>query len=98
LKLFAIAPLRGSLVKIEDRSMECEGAMQAKDSLDGIIAAMGAILMAAPQNERQKLAQAIEQFAIRFPTSFVTCATGIRHARCAAFFMSLSTGWTPSPS
>jgi hypothetical protein len=41
LKLFA--PPRGSLVKIEDRSMEYEGAMQAKDSLDAIIAAMGAI-------------------------------------------------------
>jgi hypothetical protein len=44
--------------------------MQAKESLDAIIAAMGAILMAAPPRERQKLAQAIEQFAICFPTAF----------------------------
>lgn len=39
-------------------------------SLDAIIAALGEILMSAPARERQRLAQAIEQYAIRFPTAF----------------------------
>ena len=32
--------------------------------------ALGEILMSAPARERQRLAQAIEQYAIRFPTAF----------------------------
>jgi hypothetical protein len=44
--------------------------MEPKGSLDAIIAALGAILIAAPQRERQRLAEAIEEFAIRFPTAF----------------------------
>ena len=39
--------------------------MRATESLDAIIAALGAILISAPPRERQRLAQAIEQFAIR---------------------------------
>ena len=42
----------------------------SKGSLNAIIAALGAILMAAPQRERQRLAEAIEELAIRCPTAF----------------------------
>jgi hypothetical protein len=41
--------------------------MAANGSLDGVIAALGAILMAAARPERQQLAQAIEDYATRFP-------------------------------
>jgi hypothetical protein len=44
--------------------------MPANGSLDAIIAALGAILMAAPQRERQRLAQAIEHYAARFPIAY----------------------------
>jgi hypothetical protein len=44
--------------------------MEPKGSLDAIVAALGAILIAAPQRERQRPAEAIEEFAIRFPTAF----------------------------
>ena len=44
--------------------------MAMNRSLDAIIAALGAILIAAPQRERQRLAKAIEAYAIRFPTAF----------------------------
>jgi hypothetical protein len=39
-------------------------------SLNAVIAALGAVLMAAPQSERRRLAQAIEEYAMRFPTAF----------------------------
>ena len=44
--------------------------MAANGSLDAIIAALGAILMAAPRPERQQLAQAIEDYATRFPVAY----------------------------
>jgi hypothetical protein len=44
--------------------------MAANGSLDAIIAALGAILMAAPERERQRLAQAIEHYASRFPIAY----------------------------
>jgi len=44
--------------------------MASNRSLDSIIAALGAVLMAAPQRDRQRLAQAIEDYAARFPTAF----------------------------
>ena len=50
--------------------------MAAKESLDAIIAALGAILIAAPPRERQRLAQAIEQFAIRSPSVFQDLRNG----------------------
>lgn len=50
--------------------------MVAKESLDTIIAALGAILIAAPYRERQRLAHAIEQFAIRSPTGFQDLRNG----------------------
>ena len=53
-------------------SLHCEGGAEVATnrSLDAIIAALGEILMSAPARERQRLAQAIEQYAIRFPTAF----------------------------
>jgi len=54
-------------------SLHCEGGTEVATtnrSLDAIIAALGEILMSAPARERQRLAQAIEQYAIRFPTAF----------------------------
>jgi hypothetical protein len=54
--------------------------------------------MAAPQNERQKLAQAIEQFAIRFPTMFHDLRNGHPARSMRGFFQELIDGWTPSPS
>jgi hypothetical protein len=45
-------------------------------SLDAIIAALADILMSAPARERQRLAQAIEQYAIRFPTAFLDLRNG----------------------
>ena len=71
--------------------------MQAKDSLDAIIAAMGAILMAAPQSERQKLAQAIEQFAIRFPTTFRDLRNGHPARSMRGFFQELIDGVDAQP-
>jgi hypothetical protein len=47
-----------------------EGGAASKESLYAIIAALGAILIAAPQRERQRLAKPIEEFAIRSPTAF----------------------------
>ena len=37
---------------------------------------MGAILIAAPQRERQRLAEAIEEFAIRFSIAFLDLRNG----------------------
>ena len=53
-------------------SLHYEGGAEVATnrSLDAIIAALGEILMSAPARERQRLAQAIEQYAIRFPTAF----------------------------
>src|SRR2546430_17497457 len=59
-----------SPVKISRSGAADRGAMAANESLDAIIAALGAILMAAPQRERQRLAQAIEHYAARFPTAY----------------------------
>ena len=39
-------------------------------SLDALVAAFGAVLMAAPDRERQRLARAIEAYAIRSPVAF----------------------------
>ena len=50
--------------------------MVSSGSLDAIIAALGAILIAAPQRERQRLAEAIEEFAIRFPIAFLDLRNG----------------------
>ena len=50
--------------------MKGEPRLATNRSLDAIIAALGEILMSAPARERQRLAQAIEQYAIRFPTAF----------------------------
>jgi hypothetical protein len=44
--------------------------MAANESLDAIIAALGAILMAASERERHRLAQAIEDYAARFPAAY----------------------------
>jgi hypothetical protein len=44
--------------------------MAKNRSLDAIVAALGAILVAAPERERQRLAKAIEAYAIRSPTAF----------------------------
>jgi hypothetical protein len=41
--------------------------MAAHGSLDSVIAALGAILMAAPRPERQQLAQ---DYATRFPVAY----------------------------
>jgi len=42
----------------------------ASGSLEAIIAALGAVLMAAPHRERQRLARAIEAYAVRSPAAF----------------------------
>ena len=44
--------------------------MESNRSLNAVIAALGAVVMASPQNERLRLAQAIEEYAMRFPTAF----------------------------
>ena len=44
--------------------------MAKNRSLDAIIAALGTILIAAPQRERQRLARAIEAYATRSPIAF----------------------------
>jgi hypothetical protein len=71
--------------------------MQAKESLDAIIAAMGAILMAAPQRERQKLAQAIEAFSIRFPTAFRDLRNGHPARSMRELFQELMDGVDARP-
>jgi hypothetical protein len=53
-----------------------EGGAASKESLYAIIAALGAILIAAPQRERQRLAEAIEEFAIRFSIAFLDLRNG----------------------
>ena len=47
-----------------------------RGSLDAIIAALGAILIAAPQREQQRLAEAIEEFAIRCSIAFLDLRNG----------------------
>ena len=39
-------------------------------SLDAIIAALGSVLMAAPERERQRLARTIEAYAVHSPAAF----------------------------
>ena len=41
--------------------------MASTRSLDAIIASLGGILATAPQSDRQRLAEAIEAYAMRFP-------------------------------
>jgi hypothetical protein len=63
-------PAPSLLLRYLDPGVADWGAMAANESLDAIIAALGAILMAAPQGDRQRLAQAIEDYAARFPTAY----------------------------
>jgi hypothetical protein len=65
-----LLPAPSLLLRYPDPGAADWGAMAANESLDAIIAALGAILMAAPQGDRQRLAQAIEDYAARFPTAY----------------------------
>ena len=71
--------------------------MAAKESLDTVIAALGAILIAAPQRERQRLAQAIEQFAIRSPTAFQDLRNGHPAHAMRQLFQELMDGVDAQP-
>jgi hypothetical protein len=71
--------------------------MAAKESLDTAIAALGAILIAAPQRERQRLAQAIEQFAIRSPTAFQDLRNGHPARAMRQLFQELMDGVDAQP-
>ena len=71
--------------------------MAAKESLDALIAALGAILIAAPPRERQRLAQAIEQFAIRSPTVFQNLRNGHPARAMRELFQELLDGVDAQP-
>jgi len=71
--------------------------MPAKDLLDTVIAALGALLIAAPQRERQRLAEAIEQFAIRSPTSFQDLRNGHPARAMRELFQELMDGVDAQP-
>jgi hypothetical protein len=47
------------------------GGMHYNEALGHLIAAVGAALSAAPSQERQLLAEAIEQYVARFPDAFL---------------------------
>jgi hypothetical protein len=72
--------------------------MASNGVLDAIIAALGAVLMAAPQRERQRLAQAIEEYAVRFPTAFRDMRNGHPAPALRELFQELieATGAQPS--
>src|ERR1700720_2637004 len=63
-------PAPSLLLRYPDPSTADRRAMTANRSLDAIIAALGAILMVAPERERRRLAQAIEHYAARFPIAY----------------------------
>ncbi len=44
--------------------------MSGNPAHETIIAALGAVLIAAPERERQRLAEAIEHYAARFPIAY----------------------------
>jgi hypothetical protein len=71
--------------------------MAAKESLDALIAALGAILIAAPPRERQRLAQAIERFAIRSPTVFQNLRNGHPARAMRELFQELLDGVDAQP-
>jgi ribosomal 50S subunit-associated protein YjgA (DUF615 family) len=71
--------------------------MAANESLETIIAALGAILVAAPERDRQRLAQAIEQFAIRFPTGFRDMRNGHPAHSMRQLFQELMEGVDAQP-
>ena len=71
--------------------------MRATESLDAIIAALGAILISAPPRERQRLAQAIEQFAIRSPVAFQDLRNGHPARAMRELFQELMAGVDAQP-
>ena len=71
--------------------------MAANESLQAIIAALGAILIGAPERDRQRLAQAIEQFAIRFPTAFQDMRNGHPARSMQQLFQELMEGVDAQP-
>ena len=71
--------------------------MIATESLDAIIAALGAILISASPRERQRLAQAIEQFAIRSPTAFQDLRNGHPARAMRELFQELMAGVDAQP-
>ena len=70
----------------------------AYGSLDSIIAALGEVLMAAPDRERQRLARAIEAYASALRSPFEICETAIRRTHCGIFFARSSPRSTRCPS
>jgi hypothetical protein len=71
--------------------------MAAKESLDALIAALGAILISASPRERQRLAQAIEQFAIRSPIAFRDLQNGHPARLMRELFQELMDGVDAQP-
>ena len=66
--------LRATRLQVYQRS---KGSHRERSrALKPIIATVGAIVKAAPQSERQRLAHTIETYAIRYPTEFRNLKNG----------------------